>query len=113
MKDIVAIDFACNDPDNGLFARRVFAAECGEAELEPVFCEGFAFTELAGGKLRLHRRIFQTALPSREWFGNWCWNRYFFTRNEAKRLLRTMQANGWRATCAPHHFYRWFNRGDD
>lgn len=108
MKEIVAFDFACNDPDNGLFAGKVWSAQYGEAELELNSYNPVRFTEHPGG-IRIHRRYFRV-VGSTEWLGNWCWNRYWLPRAEAKRLLLTMRDNRWRATCAPHHFYRWFNR---
>lgn len=112
MLPLVAIDFACNDPDNGLFAGFVGSASYGDAEIEAPSLRGFRFTEVDGG-IRLHGRVFRTE-GSVGWLGNWCWNRYWFTRSEAKRLLGTMKVKGWRATCAPHHFYRWMNGdGDD
>lgn len=111
MKLVAAIDFACNDPDNGLFAGRAGMAQYGDVELEsPDIYGGYRFTELEGA-IRIHRRVFQLDSPSREWVGNWCWNRYFLRREEMKRLLTTLRSNGWKATCAPCRFFDWWNRG--
>ncbi|WEK00599.1 MAG: hypothetical protein P0Y59_02590 [Candidatus Sphingomonas phytovorans] len=115
---LVAIDFACNDPDNGDFAGRtamVSAVWLGDAELEAPSFEGFTFSELGATdrvqfpvKVRIHRKEF-AVVQSRSWVGNWCWNRYFFRRAEAKRLILTLRANGWRCTCGPSRFFDWMN----
>lgn len=110
MKSIVAIDFACNDPDNGLFAGRIAMAQYGDAEIEPPNWEGYAFTELAGEAIRIHRRSFPIH-GKREWLGNWCWNRYFLLREHAKPLLMHLRGHGWRVTCGPSPFYHWWNDG--
>lgn len=111
MKDIAAIDFACNDPDNGLFAGRAAMATFGDAEIEaPNFDTGYRFTELPSG-LRIHRKSFHV-IDSKEWFGNWCWNRYLLPRVEMKRLLLTLRDHDWRVTCGPSRFYHWWNRGE-
>lgn len=107
MKSLVAIDFACNSPDNGLFAGRASMASYGDAELEAPALQGFAFTDF-GDAIRLHRRKFQVVRAT-EWVGNFCWNRYWFTRAEAKRLLRTLRLHGWKAGCGPAPFLRWMN----
>lgn len=109
MKAIAAIEFACNDPDNGLFAGRAAMATFGDAEIEaPNFDTGYRFSEGIGG-IMIHRRVFQV-VDSKEWFGNWCWNRYMLPRSEMKRLLLTLRERGWRVTTGPDRFYRWWNR---
>jgi hypothetical protein len=65
-----------------------------DLELDPF--GGVAFTEL-GGAIRIHRKIFRFA-ASKDWVGNWCWNRYWFDPREYRRLIRTMAAKGWRCT---------------
>ena len=111
MKDIVAIDFACNDPDNGLFNGRAGSAMYGDVEIEAPVWEGYRFTELSMESdfaIRLHRMTFKVD-GKREWVGNWCWNRYFLLRSDMKRLLFCMRRNGWRVTCGPSHFFYWWN----
>jgi len=103
----VAIDFACNDPDNGNFAGMVASANYGDAEIEAPNLSGYRFHQVSGG-IRLHGVTFDVR-RSIEWYGNWCWNRYWLDRQDAHRLLGLMRRRGWRATCAPHHFYRWMN----
>jgi len=112
MKSIVGIDFACNDPDNGLFAGRVNMAQYGDAEIEAPCWEGYAFTLLDRGTIRIHGHAFPIH-ASRDWVGNWCWNRYFLLRDDAKRLLLCLRSHGWRATCAPARFYDWWNGRSD
>lgn len=107
MKKLVPFDFCCNDPDNGDFAGKVWMAQYGDAEIETRHGGYFRFTEIEGG-IRIHRRKFKVVRYT-YWHGNWCWNRYWLPRAEAKRLLATLKANGWRVTCGPSIFYRWFN----
>jgi hypothetical protein len=112
MRALSAIDFACNDPDNGSFSGRTGMAVYGDAEIEsPDIYGGYKFTELDHGSIgfiRIHRRKF-IYTDAREWVGNWCWNRYYLRRDEMKRLLLTLRDNGWRVTCGPSRFYDWFN----
>lgn len=110
MKNFVAIEFACNDPDNGLFAGRVSAITYGDAEIEAENIDGFKITWLDGA-VRIHRKVFPID-GANEWFGNWCWNRFIFRREVAKALLCTLRDNGWRVTCGPSPLYSWFNQGD-
>lgn len=100
MKNCIAIDFACNDPDNGNFAgyAGVASVTCGgidcDLELDP--CGGVRFTELPGA-IRIHRHVFKIE-GSKDWLGNWCWNRYWLPRSEYRRLIRVLAKNGWRCT---------------
>lgn len=94
--ELVAVDFACNDPDNGDFARKAGMASVlgNDLELDPF--GGVAFTE-GPGWIRIHRRKF-TFRSSVDWLGNWCWNRYWLPRREYRRLIRTLAHNGWHCT---------------
>lgn len=111
MKHTAYIDFACNDPDNGLFAGKAMMATYGDIELEAPGWQSYAFTA-GDGFIRIRRRNFKI-VGSKDWFGNWCWNRYALRRAEAKRLLATLRKNGWRCTCGPARFYDWFNGKDE
>ena len=111
MKSTATIHFACNDPDNGLFAGKTLMASYDDCELESPSWSEFAFTE-GPGWIRIHRRKFQF-VDSKDWVGNWCWNAYRLPRDEAKRLLHTLRVNGWRCTCGPSRFYDWFNALDE
>ena len=110
MKEIVAIDFACNDPDDGLFNGRAGSAcyNLHDAEIEAPNFHGYAFAEVEGG-IRIHGRTFPIT-ASVNWVGNWCWNRYYLKREDAKALLRHLRRYRWRMTCAPSRLYAWFNR---
>lgn len=109
MKDFGAFDFACNDPDNGLFASRVFRASYGDAEFEGDFMAGYRF-RVEGDEIKLHRRKFKF-LRRKYWVGNWCWDRFWFRRDEARRLLKTMRESGlWHCDTGPARFFDWFNR---
>lgn len=35
-----------------------------------------------------------SVLRSREWYGNWCWNAYWLTPEDAVRLLARVKASG-------------------
>lgn len=72
------VDFACNDPDNGLFAHAVSQIEVSHLgpvlELETYWQpRRFLLTEtgfsLAGKRW--------PTVASKEWLGNWCWNAYW------------------------------------
>ena len=97
----VVIDFACNDPDNGVFAgKAAFASLTWHGilcELEhPSWPDGIRFTELPDA-IRIHRKVFKIT-GTKEWVGNWCWNSYRLAWPEYRRLIRTLAANGWRCT---------------
>lgn len=110
MKALVGIDVACNDPDNGSFAGKTMMISYGEMELEADVWEGFRFTVLDGRRFRLHRREFRF-IERKFWIGNWCWDRFWMKRPEAKRLIGLLRETGrWRCTQAPCRAYDWFNR---
>lgn len=102
----VAIDFACNDPDNGLFMARVGTAEIDGNEIERP--AEVTFRETQKG-FRIHRKQFEVDSRT-EWLGNWCWNRYLMSVREANRLAAHLSANGWRCTTGEVRFKDWFNR---
>jgi len=111
MKARVAIDIACNNPDNGLFDHRACMMTIGgDIEIESDnWINGYRFTDL-GNAIRLHRRIFKV-VASKDWIGNWCWNRYWLERREAKRFVLMLRDSGhWRCTHGPSRWYDWFNR---
>lgn len=86
-------------------------AQYGDVEIEAPSWPGYAFTVVGRARsegIRIHRRTFEIH-GSREWFGNWCWNRYFMRRDVAKQLLLHLRTNGWRVTCGPSRIYYWWN----
>jgi len=106
MKKRVAIDFCCNDPDNGEFAGKVIGASYADCELENGMQE-YKFTA-GDGFIRIHRRNFKT-VGRVYWLGNWCWDRFWFSRSEAKRLIGHLRKNGWRCTGGPVRLADWWN----
>lgn len=102
---LIPVDFACNDPDNGLFAGKVCAAQIDGNEVERA--SEVRFTETETG-FRLHRREY-IAEERKEWFGNWCWNRFWLPVREANRLAEHLRANGWRCTCGDTRFRQFMN----
>lgn len=118
---MIYLKVACNDPDNGLFAGRATMLEIGDAEFEANNIgsgHGFAFVELPDA-VRLAGKTWKTA-GSKEWYGNWCWNRYdlyhpkktprwyfvdFVTWLRERRLFS--------CTAAPEAFFEWFNGNED
>ena len=110
---LISLDFACNNPDNGLFAGLVSAITITDSDGEQIELEAnreFLFA-VTSDHIRIHRRNFAFD-KSREWLGNWCWNRYGFTWPEGKRLIHALRATGrWHCTLGEETFYHWFNEG--
>jgi hypothetical protein len=78
-----------------------------DSEFQADDWDGYRFT-VTGGSIRMHHRKFQV-LASREWVGNWGWNRYTLSRDDAKRLLCMMADTGfWHCDCAPTRIMDWF-----
>ena len=104
----IAIDFACNDPDNGDFAGRVTAADFRGVELVyDLYGPGLKFT-VEKNSIRLHRKTF-FFVSRTYWLGNWCWDRFWFRRDVAVSLLRTMRDSGkWQVEGGPVTLIRWF-----
>lgn len=47
---------------------------------------------------------------STEWYGNWCWNAYWLTIDEAARFLIWLQSTRrWHCTSSWSEFYEAFN----
>lgn len=104
----IAIDFCCNDPDNGEFAGRVAAADYSGVDLVyDYYGPGLKFT-VSGRTIRIHRRVFPFSKRI-FWIGNWCWDRFWFHRADGVRLLRTMRDSGkWQIEGGPVTLIRWF-----
>lgn len=111
MSKLVVVDFACNDPDNGNFAGKVWQAQVNGNEIESPNGQEFAFTVI-DGHIRIHRRKFAFS-ASKDWFGNWCWNRYWMSVPEANRLTRHLRDKGWRCTTGEHRFYAYMNQSSE
>lgn len=113
MKRRVRFDFACNNPDNGLFAGKVnsihYALTPSEyIEIDCRTWDGYAFT-VGDDWIRLHRRKFKV-VGGKDWIGNWCWNAYAMERTEAKRFLAMLKSSGnWHCVQGPTRWHDWFN----
>lgn len=84
---LIPIDMACNDPDNGLFAGRVEQLTIGSEFLELTARRTPPrLVELPDGRLRISGRVW-ACHGSKEWVGNWCWNRYWLRLDVAIDML--------------------------
>jgi len=106
----VALDFCCNDPDNGLFVGRVegiqlYAGSDPVFELEPRTTRAPMLTRLEPSALRIAGKRW-SILGEKEWVGNWCWNRYVFDIEVAADLLIWAHARRFfNLTCGEHRLY--------
>ena len=67
------LDVCCNDPDNGTFDGRAHGRSVGSIELEPLrHPPRFVLTDKG---FRLAGKEWPVT-ASKDWVGNWCWNRY-------------------------------------
>src|SRR5579863_1112972 len=95
---LIRVDFACNDPDNGDFAGRVSAVTwrgTGHEGIElayDYFGAGLKFT-VERNRLRILRRWYPFE-RTKAWYGNWCWDAYWFKPAVAKSMLRHFRASG-------------------
>jgi hypothetical protein len=105
MTKLVPVDFACNDPDSGLFNCKVDTAEIDGNEIERG--SQVTFRETAKG-FRIHRKEFACE-DRKDWVGNWCWNRYWLTVPESNRLVYHLRDNGWHCTTGELRFRSVFN----
>jgi hypothetical protein len=109
------LEVVCNDPDNGNFCGRAFGLQIGDAEFEASnWRYGHAFSELDRA-VRLAGKTWKTC-GSKEWFGNWCWNRYeLFDRTKTTRWYMVdfvtwmRDRRLFRCSTAPSEFFEWFN----
>lgn len=96
------IAFACNDPDNGLFAYEasglIIQDRLQSVDLEPSLCNPPRMTVMDD-----HIRIFRRPFPfsaSIGWVGNWCWNEYRMRVDDVARLLWCALKSGFTTTGA-------------
>lgn len=121
------LDVARNDPDNGLFAFVAPMLQIGEAEFEclrspPRFVEGLdGGPDGADGErtdFRLAGRRWAYSW-SKDWVGNWCWNRYALAHPKMTPrwamtdfVIWLRRRKLYSCVCAPSDFYAWFNGAD-
>lgn len=116
------LDVACNDPDSGLFAYVAPQLQIGEAEFgclrsPPRFVEGLEGRYWPRSDFRLAGRRWAYS-SSKDWVGNWCWNRYALAHlNMTPRWALTYFVIWLRGRklyscdCGPSGFFHWFNGG--
>lgn len=87
-EDLIMVDVACNDPDNGLFAHQAQQISIGYDLLSlearnwcrpPRFVETEDGFRLAGKAWRAH--------GSKYGVGNWCWNGYWMKTRDAADFM--------------------------
>lgn len=106
MKALTRIDFCCNDPDTGAFAGKVTQISYNDCDLEADNWSGYAFNVIGGNISRKY-----PYRDMREWVGNWCWNSFWFYRDDAKRLLNDLRNSGrWNCTGGPVRLCDWFDK---
>jgi hypothetical protein len=116
---VIYLDIACNDPDNGVFAGRAPMLQIGAAEFQARdWARGPAFTEIDGG-IRLAGKRWSVE-NSKDWVGNWCWNRYLLgMKGRTHRWYLTDFVIWLRGRSlfsldtAPSEFFDWYNSDND
>lgn len=90
----VRVSFACNDPDNGLFDGQVsmFSVDAGQ-NISIDLDGGEARLTVGDDWLRFMRQKVKI-LGGKDWVGNWCWNAYTLSLDDATRLLHAAVASG-------------------
>ena len=84
--DMIMVDVACNDPDNGLFAGRAEQISIGYDLLElDARRAAPKFVEIVGG-FRLAGKQWHSP-HSKYGVGNWCWNGYWMKTRHAAHFL--------------------------
>jgi len=84
--DMIMVDVACNDPDNGLFAGRAEQISIGYdlLELEPRRAAP-RFVEMTNG-FRLAGKQWHSP-EAKYGVGNWCWNGYWMKTKHVAHFL--------------------------
>jgi len=90
----VLLHFACNDPDNGVFAGRVEGVALDNGALD-LTCQAMRPPKLSVGVLTLKfgRRRWDYEHEV-QWLGNWCWNGYWMSTDRAVDFLTWLHADG-------------------
>jgi hypothetical protein len=110
----VIVSVCCNDPDNGLFAGRLWRVDYADMELSHDDWErGCAFSYHEPNVIKVSRRLF-IYKQRKEWFGNWCWDALWMSRDEARRLVRYLCDSGvWSCEAGPSRLFEWFHNRRD
>jgi hypothetical protein len=100
MPDLIRIDMACNDPDNGLFAGRVAMIHLPDQLLELTANEWNILSFRGCPRLREEPGAIILSgkrwpiVRAKEWYGNWCWNAYWMQPQAAKQFLVWLHGRG-------------------
>lgn len=110
------LDVCCNNPDNGIFTGHACQLQIGCAEFESHAWTYASYNANAGPKFvpnkigfRIAGKQFKTR-ASKEWYGNWCWNRYQLSDfDELVNFVLWMHKRFlYDCTTATEGFYDWF-----
>lgn len=99
MADPIEVHLACNEPSNGTFAGRVWAAEFHCLDHSVSIAGGFEPDDglslvLRPGQLVIDGEIFAHH-GHQQWIGNWCWDRFELSLQEARKLMRRLLLSRW------------------
>ena len=92
----IAIDICCNDPENGNFAYRAAGITVGNGEIA---IELMA-RDMIGPRMRVNPEAIIVSnkrwpiVASKDWLGNWCWNRYWMRHEDAVAFLLWVHEGG-------------------
>jgi hypothetical protein len=105
----VRIDFACNDHRDGSFRGCFEGVNIhGLVELELVKA-GEPSIRVQPGRVWVSGLEY-ACVASKEWFGNWSWNAYWFPPETAFRLLDRLHATGkFAATLSTEPLLDWWD----
>ena len=105
MTENVLVSFACNDPKSGRFTGRFDAFELevdGDRICLISFGDGISIKH-SDHQLRVgHLRITYTHFT--EWLGNWCWDGFHISNENAARILNYLRKHGFDAEDASGRF---------
>ena len=114
----MTIDVACNDPDNGNFAGVAMQLQIGCAEFEANAWANSSYRligpkfELVPGGFKMSGKGFKIA-GSKDWYGNWCWNRYQMEDGEITRFVQWIWKRfNFSCTTATEEFFDWFDHAE-
>lgn len=107
------LDVCCNDPDTGNFDGRAYGLSLGCIELEPRRTPPrFVLTDKG---FRLAGKEWPVT-ASKDWYGNWCWNRYRISDGKTEYAVMLARFMFWlkgrklfTCTTGPDPFFMWFD----
>lgn len=89
----IRVDFACNDPDNGLFDGRAEMVQIGDLIELTARRAAPTFRVLDDGTISLAGKRWPIS-RSKDWVGNWCWNGYWLSAADAAAFLIWLHGRG-------------------